>query len=61
MKDLIDAEISVETVFSIESCQNNGNRFRLADYASMHEFLIDCTGWFEEEKCSLARVFFTIK
>ncbi len=49
MKELFDAEIYVDTVFSVESGTGGGNRFYLSDYASMHEFVTDCTGWFDEE------------
>ena len=50
MKNLLDAEILVETVFSIESSQNNGTWFCLSDYDGMDEFLTDCASWFGEEK-----------
>jgi hypothetical protein len=49
MKGLFDAEVYVDTVFSMESGAGSGNRFYLADYGSMHEFTTDCAGWFEED------------
>lgn len=49
MKEIFQAEVLVETVYSIESFQNNGTWFRLADYSTMTEFLADCAGWFEED------------
>jgi hypothetical protein len=49
MKGLFDAEVYVDTVFSIESGAGSGNRFYLSDYGSMHEFTTDCTAWFDEE------------
>ena len=49
MKDVFEAEVFVETVLSVESDQNNGTWFYMADYSTMHEFLSDCAGWFDEE------------
>jgi hypothetical protein len=49
MKELLDAEIYVDTVFSIESGTGNGGWFYLADYGSMHEFTTDCAAWFDNE------------
>jgi hypothetical protein len=50
MKDLADAEIVVDTVFSMESGAGNANRFYMGEYATMHEFETDCASWFSEEK-----------
>jgi hypothetical protein len=49
MKGLFDAEVFVDTVFSMESGAGSGNRFYLADYGSMHEFTTDCTAWFNSQ------------
>ena len=49
MNELLDAEVFVDTVFSIESGAGCGNWFYLADYASMHEFQTDCAAWFSDE------------
>jgi hypothetical protein len=50
MKDLADAEIVVDTVFSMESGAGNGNRFYMAEYDSMCEFETDCASWFSDEE-----------
>ncbi len=50
MKEIFDAEVFVDTVFSIESGAGNGNLFCMSDYSTMSEFLADCAGWFEEEE-----------
>jgi hypothetical protein len=50
MKDLADAEIYVDTMFSMESGAGNGNWFWLADYATMNEFETDCASWFSDEE-----------
>jgi len=50
MKDLHEAEIFVDTVFSVESGAGSGTRFYVADYAAMSEFLSDCAGWFSDEE-----------
>lgn len=50
MKELLDAEVFVDTVFSIETGAGNGTLFYLSDYASMHEFQIDCASWFSDEQ-----------
>ena len=49
MKELFEAEIYVDTVFSVESGAGGGNRFYLADYATMHEFETDCAAWFNSQ------------
>ena len=49
MKNLSNAEIYVDTRFSIESGGGDGNWFRLADYSSLSEFFVDCTSWFDGE------------
>jgi hypothetical protein len=49
LKYLSEAEVFVDTVFSIESGAGSGNRFYLADYTTMDEFTTDCGSWFEEE------------
>ncbi len=49
MKELLDAEVFVDTVFSIETGAGNGTLFYLSDYASMHEFQTDCASWFSDE------------
>ncbi|MDR2882904.1 MAG: hypothetical protein LBU98_03915 [Alistipes sp.] len=49
LKYLSEAEVFVDTVFSIESGAGNGNRFYLADYTTMDEFTTDCGNWFEED------------
>ena len=49
MKGIFEAEIFVETVFSIESYQNNGTWFYMSDYSTMSEFLTDCGSWFSDE------------
>jgi hypothetical protein len=49
LKYLSEAEVFVDTVFSIESGAGSGNRFYLLDYATMDEFTTDCGNWFEEE------------
>jgi hypothetical protein len=50
MNGLFDAEVFVDTVFSIESGAGGGNWFELADYATMHEFETDCASWFSDEE-----------
>ena len=50
VKDLTEGEIFVDTMFSVESGAGSGNRFYLADYATMHEFLTDCASWFSDEE-----------
>lgn len=50
MKNLAEAEIYVDTRFSVESGSGGGNWFRLADYGSMAEFSTDCAGWFDGEE-----------
>jgi len=50
MKDLHEAEIFVDTVFSVESGAGSGTRFHVADYAAMSELLTDCAGWFSDEE-----------
>jgi hypothetical protein len=49
LTELFDAEVRVDTVFSLESGVGNGNRFYLSDYSTMNEFRTDCAGWFSEE------------
>ncbi len=49
MKGIFEAEIFVETVFSIESYQNNGTWFYMSDYSTMSEFLTDCGNWFNSQ------------
>ena len=49
MKELLDAEVFVDTVFSVETGAGNGTLFYLSDYASMHEFQTDCASWFSDE------------
>lgn len=50
MKNLACAEVCVETRYSLESGNNDGNWFRLADYGSLAEFFIDCSSWFVDEE-----------
>ena len=50
INELFDAEIFVDTVFSLESGAGGGSRFYVADYATMNEFLADCAGWFSDEE-----------
>jgi hypothetical protein len=50
LKDLFDAEIFVDTVFSTESGAGSGTRFYLSDYSTMHEFTTDCASWFSDEE-----------
>ena len=50
MKELLDAEVFVDTVFSVETGAGNGTLFYLSDYASMHEFQTDCASWFSAEQ-----------
>lgn len=50
MYDLNDAELVVETRFSIESGNNDGEWFYLRDYGSLSEFFTDCASWFSNEK-----------
>jgi len=49
MKHLFEAEIFVDTVFSVESGAGSGNWFYVADYATMSEFQTDCAGWFNSQ------------
>ena len=49
MMDIFEAEVFVDTVFSVESGAGNGNRFYLSDYSTMNEFQSDCAGWFSDE------------
>ncbi len=49
MKDIFEAEVFVDTVFSIESGAGNGNLFYMSDYSTMSEFLTDCGSWFSDE------------
>lgn len=49
MKDLHEAEIFVDTVFSVESGAGGGTWFHVADYATMSELLTDCADWFSDE------------
>lgn len=49
MNDLQNAEITIETRFSIESGANNGNTFSMSEYNNMEELMIDCAGWFDME------------
>ncbi len=49
MKDIFEAEVFIDTVFSIESGTGNGNRFYMSDYSTMSEFQSDCAAWFSDE------------
>ena len=49
MMDIFEAEVFVDTVFSVESGAGNGNRFYLSDYSTMSEFQSDCAGWFNSQ------------
>jgi len=48
--DINDAEVLVETQFSIDTAQHYGTWFRLSDYSTIGEFFIDCAAWFDEEE-----------
>lgn len=50
MNNLSEAELMVDTRFSIESGNNNGNWFYLNDYYSLEEFFADCASWFSDEE-----------
>ncbi|MDR2911833.1 MAG: hypothetical protein LBV38_00815 [Alistipes sp.] len=50
MEEIFEAEVFVETVFSLESYQNNGTWFYMSDYSTMDEFMTDCAAWFSNEE-----------